>query len=221
MVLKRAVLPKLIMMREEKRALLSLRKNPDYTVLKADKGNATVLLNTMDYPRIIQHLLHDPAYRTITRDPTDVLVRKKTTLMKKSLPSSEANRNLVPQAPVLPRLYGLPKIHEGGAPLRPIVIAIGAPTCNLAKHLTGILAPFVGSCEHHIKNSAELVKTLRNIRLDNQDILASFDVISQFTKGPIKDTLLLCKVRFHEKTVDLFRHVPTLTYFLYNGKFYE
>ncbi|XP_071439457.1 uncharacterized protein [Hetaerina americana] len=127
----------------------------------------------------------------------------------------------MPQAPVPPRLYGLPKIHKEGAPLRPIVSSIGAPTYNLAKHLTGILAPFVGSCEHHIKNSAEFVKTLRDIRLDNQDILASFDVISLFTKVPIKDTLLLLQARFDEKTVDLFRHVLTSTYFLYNGKFYE
>ncbi|XP_071447161.1 uncharacterized protein [Hetaerina americana] len=221
LALKRAVLPKPNITREEKRALLSLRKNPDITVLKADKGNATVLLNTMDYHRKVQQLLQDPAYRTITRDPTDALVRKTTTLIKKSLPGSEANRNLVPLAPVPPRHYGLPKIHKEGAPLRPIVSAIGAPTYNLAKHLTGILAPFVGSCEHHIKNSAEFVKTLRDIRLDNQDILASFDVISLFTKVPIKDTLLLLQARFDEKTVDLFRHVLTSTYFLYNGKFYE
>ncbi|XP_071440817.1 uncharacterized protein [Hetaerina americana] len=221
MALKRAVLSKPNITREEKRALLSLRKNPDITVLKADTGKATILLNTMDYHRKVQQLLQDAAYRTITRDPTDALVRKTTTLIKKSLPGSEANRNLVPQAPVPPRLYGLPKIHKEGAPLRPIVSAIGAPTYNLAKHLTGILAPFVGSCEHHIKNSAELVKTLGNIRLDNQDILASFDVISLFTKVPIKDTLLLLQARFDEKTVDLFRHVLTSTYFLYNGKFYE
>ncbi|XP_071445600.1 uncharacterized protein [Hetaerina americana] len=52
-------------------------------------------------------------------------------------------------------------------------------------------------------------------------ILASFDSISLFTKVPIKDTLLLLQARFNEKTVDLFRHVLTSTYFLYNGKFYE
>ncbi|XP_071440436.1 uncharacterized protein [Hetaerina americana] len=188
MVLKRAVLPTPNLTREEKCALLSLRKNPDITVLKADEGNAIVLLNTMDYHRKVQDLLQDPEHRTITRDPTEALVRETTSLIKKSLASSEANRNLVPQAPVPPRLYWLPKIHTEGAPLRPIVSAIREPTYNLARHLTGILVPFVGSCEYHIKNSAEFVKTLRNIRLDNQGILVGFDVISLFTKVPIKDT---------------------------------
>ncbi|XP_071450589.1 uncharacterized protein [Hetaerina americana] len=38
---------------------------------------------------------------------------------------------------------------------------------------------------------------------------------------PIEDTLLLLQARFDEKTVGLFHHVLTPTYFLYNGKFYE
>ncbi|XP_071450368.1 uncharacterized protein [Hetaerina americana] len=47
------------------------------------------------------------------------------------------------------------------------------------------------------------------------------DVWAVMHEVPIKDTLLLLQARFDEKTVDLFRHVLTSTYFLYNGKFYE
>ncbi|XP_071450120.1 uncharacterized protein [Hetaerina americana] len=166
-------------------------------------------------------LLEDPAYRTINRDPTDAIVRKTSALIKKTLQTPEASRNLIPQAPVPPRLYGLPKVHKEGAPLRPIVSAIGAPTYGLARYLTGVLAPLVGSCEHHIKNSAEFVQTLKNIHLEDRDILVSFDVVSLFTKVPVKDTLLLLQAQFDQQTVELFRHVLTSTYFLYNGKFYE
>ncbi|XP_071449226.1 uncharacterized protein [Hetaerina americana] len=221
MVLKRAVVPKPNITKGERRALISLRKNPDVTILPADKGNATVLLNTDECHQKIQKLLEDPAYRTINRDPTDAIVRKTSALIKKTLQTPEASRNLIPQAPVPPRLYGLPKVHKEGAPLRPIVSAIGAPTYGLARYLTGVLAPLVGSCEHHIKNSAEFVQTLKNIHLEDRDILVSFDVVSLFTKVPVKDTLLLLQAQFDQQTVELFRHVLTSTYFLYNGKFYE
>ncbi|XP_071442881.1 uncharacterized protein [Hetaerina americana] len=120
MALKRAVPPKSNISGEERRALNTLRKNSAITVLPADKGNATVLLNAEDYHRKIQELLHDPTYRTIPRDPTDSIVRKTIALIKKSLPTSERNSSLVPQAPAPPRLYGLPKIHKEGTPIRPI-----------------------------------------------------------------------------------------------------
>ena len=38
--------------------------------------------------------------------------------------------------PVVPRLYGLPKIHKPGNKMRPIVNNINAPTYKLLKWLT-------------------------------------------------------------------------------------
>ncbi|XP_046387256.1 uncharacterized protein LOC124156642 [Ischnura elegans] len=101
------------------------------------------------------------------------------------------------------------------------VSAIGSPTYNLARHLTSLLSPFVGRCDHHVKNSADFVKTLKTIRIEEQDILVSFDVISLFTRVPISYTLKLLEARFDQKTVHLFQHVLSSTYFLYQGKFYE
>jgi len=37
----------------------------------ADKGNATIILNTVDYKQKITSLLEDPSYRRLTRSPTD------------------------------------------------------------------------------------------------------------------------------------------------------
>ncbi|XP_046388240.1 uncharacterized protein LOC124157496 [Ischnura elegans] len=130
--------------------------------------------------------------------------------------------NLIPQAPIPPRLYGLPKVHKEGVPLRPIVSAIGSQTYNLARHLTSLLFPFVGQCNHHVKNSAEFVRTLKTIQIEGQDMLVSLDVVSLFTGVPISDTLKLLEARFDQKTVDLFPHVLSSTYFLYLGMgFYE
>ncbi|XP_071439029.1 uncharacterized protein [Hetaerina americana] len=221
LALKRSSLPKPNITKDEKKALVALRRNPDIVILPADKGNATVLLKTEDYHQKVQQLLADATYRRIPRDPTDSIVRKTTSLMKKNLPPEEYNRNLLPQVPVPPRLYGLPKIHKENTPLRPIVSAIGAPTYNLAKNLNSVLTPFVGLCEHHVKNSSEFVQTLKTIKVHKQDILASFDVVSLFTKIPVKDTLELLGTRFDKKLIELFRHVLPSTYFQYQGTFYE
>ncbi|XP_046395746.1 uncharacterized protein LOC124163008 [Ischnura elegans] len=133
----------------------------------------------------------------------------------------ETIRNLRQPAPAPPRLYGLPKIHKDGIPLRPIVNAIGSPTYNLAKYLTGVLSPYVGHCEHHIKNSTEFVKILAGIRLKETDLLVSLDVVSLFTRVPLDDTLRLLAEKFDGDTVQLFRHVLNSTYFQYHGEFYE
>ena len=60
--------------------------------MTADKGKATVVLNTSDYKQKISSLLEDPAYRKLAKDPTDSIERKTTLLLKKIL----ANRRDTP-----------------------------------------------------------------------------------------------------------------------------
>jgi len=56
----------------------------EITILPADKGNTTVVLNTSDYKQKISSLLEDSAYRTLIKDPTDSIERKPILLLKKS-----------------------------------------------------------------------------------------------------------------------------------------
>lgn len=46
---------------------------------------------------------------------------------------------LIESNPITPRIYGIPKIHKEGAPLRYIVNTIGGPTYLLEKYLAGKL----------------------------------------------------------------------------------
>jgi len=67
--------------RAEREAPRTLKKNTDLTILLADKGNATVILNTVDYKQKITSLLEDPSYRRLATDPTDSTERKTTLLL--------------------------------------------------------------------------------------------------------------------------------------------
>jgi hypothetical protein len=100
----------------------------DLTVLLADKGNATVILNTKDYNEKVSALLSAPTYRSLPKDPTEAIEHKTTLLLKKSSLAEEVAQPLRPQGSRPPRLHGLPNIHKEGVLLRPIVSAIGART---------------------------------------------------------------------------------------------
>jgi len=140
--------------RTERATLRNLKNNSEITILPADKGNATVILNTTDYKQKINTLLEDSSYSRLTKDPTESTERKATKLLKKSTLSEEICIQLSPSGSRPPRLYGLPKIHKEGVPQRPIVSNTGAPTFQLSKHLAGLLRPLTGKTTHHVTNSA-------------------------------------------------------------------
>ena len=104
-----------------------------------------MILNTSDYKQKISYLLEDPAYRKLAKDPKDAIERKTTLLLKKSSLTEETRRQLCPAGSRPPRMYGLPKIHKEGIPLRPTVSNIGAPTYQLAKHFQDFLANSPGN----------------------------------------------------------------------------
>ena len=90
----------------------------------------------------------------------------------------------VPTREITPMIYGLPKIHKEGVPLRPIVNTIGSPTYQLAKYLAKILGPLVGNKDSFIKDSSEFVKLIKDEKIKPKDMISSFYVVSLFTKIP-------------------------------------
>lgn len=190
-------------------------------IVPADKGNATVIMDTNDYNRKMEALLDPDTYQIKTRDPTSGVERKTIQLIKQMNWDQETVKQIQPAQSRPPRLYGLPKIHKPEVPLRPIVSAIDSPTYKLAKHLASLLQPHVGNTEHHVKNSRHFVEILGGIHLNSNDILVSFDVESLFTKVPVGYTLELLKEKFDANLVALFEHCLTSTYFVWQGTFYE
>ena len=51
--------------------------------------------------------------------------------------------------------------------------------------------------------------------------MINFDVVSQFTNVPIVNSLELLSQHFEYEVLALFEHVLTLTYFCFDGQFYE
>jgi hypothetical protein len=130
-------------------------------------------------------------------------------------------KQLCPTGSRLPRLYGLPKIHKEGVPQRPIVSNIGAPTYQLSKYLAGLLGQLTGNSTHHMKDSFQFVRALESIKIQPEELMVSFNVMSVFTNIPLGDSLKLLSQHFEEDVLALFQHTLTSTYFCFDGQNYE
>ncbi|TWW61021.1 hypothetical protein D4764_05G0011110 [Takifugu flavidus] len=223
---------------EEKRAIASLAKDKNITILPADKGRCTVLLNTTDYDTKILSLLTDTAtYEKLKRDPTSSYKKKVVDLLQKLEKDKAIDRpqyyRLYP-GETIPCIYGLPKIHKPGTPLRPIVSSINSVTYNISKYLASILSPMVGNTPHHIKNSQDFAQKVSGLTLLPEETMVSYDVTSLFTCIPTAsaiDTIhkdLLLDKNLTERTTLTPAQICTMldlclntTYFQYREGFYR
>lgn len=56
----------------------SISSNRNIMIMKADKGNATVVMNAIDYHRKIKSLIEDGPYTKLQFDPTEDILKKST-----------------------------------------------------------------------------------------------------------------------------------------------
>ena len=89
------------------------------------------------------------------------------------------------------KFYGLPKIHKDNNPLRPIVSLPGSPTYNLSKYLADILKPLVSTSPHSVKNVNAFLSKIKDIHVEPDEIMISFDVVSLFTSIPLDTARLI------------------------------
>ena len=185
-----------------------------------------------------QLLGDENTYIKLENDPTGSykrkLIRSLQTLKKEGKISESQYKYLYPTQESIPRLYCTPKIHKQGLPLRPIVDYTGSILYNLSKSLADILQPLVGLTEHHVKDIQDLVESLKDTVIQDDEVFISHDVVSLFTKTPINEALIVIKQRLDKDTtlcertnltskdiIDLLEMVLMSTYFIFRGTIYK
>ena len=237
-VLKKGKAPKPNLNKEERIAMDQLKKDKDRIILTADKGVVMVVLDREDYNKKANNLLNTPAYKEIPRDPTNKikaqLITKLRRIKKDSKLDEGTYKSMYPTGCVLPKFYGLPKIHKRGNPLRPIVSSRGSVTYGVAKVLSKVIKPLVGKSPQHIQSMGDFVSKATKFTLQQGECLSSYDVTSLFTSVPIDPALNIIKDllekddKLNDRTVLSVQNIIELlgfclhnTYFSFQNKFYE
>ena len=181
-----------------------------------------------------QELLSQPPYKGIPKDPTNKikaqLITKLRRIKKDSNLDEGTYKAMYPTGCVLPKFYGLPKIHKTGNPLRPIVSSRSSVTYGVAK----VLKPLVGKSPHHIQSTGDFVSKTKGFTLQPGECLSSYDVTSLFTSVPIDPALNIIKdllekdEKLNDRTVlsvqniiELLGFCLHITYFSFQNRFYE
>ena len=92
-------------------------------------------------------------------------------------------------------MVNLIKIHKPKIPLRPIVSCVNTFAYDLSAHLADILSPLTGKSDYTVTNSSHVVSTISHERIQENEVMVSFDVESLFTKGCRKGRIMQTRKR--------------------------
>ncbi|GLV50793.1 hypothetical protein CBL_20993, partial [Carabus blaptoides fortunei] len=150
-----------------------LRDNQYIIVLPANKGNATVVVNSADYKNKMTAILAYPVYKPITSHPTTYLDKTTKKKIEAAPLDEEIKKITIPRekSAKCPKIYGLPMSHKPETPLRPIVSSIGSPIQLLTRNLSKQLQPFVEQASSYVKNADHLIEMLKNLTVEPEDLL--------------------------------------------------
>ena len=180
--------------KSDRETIWGLKKKCDLNqvlLIKADKGNTVVIIDKAKYIEGMDAILSDESkFEPVENDTTlDRQAKLQLWLRNniKNIVSEKEYNDMYPTCANLPVLYGLPKIHKDGTPMRPILSMIGSLNYGLAKFVSKLLDP-IRYAPSQCKESFSLASYLSSSSL-NQFYFVSFDVASLFTNIPLDETI--------------------------------
>ena len=127
--------------------------------------------------------------------------------MQRYLPASFYCRLAPSTTATPPLMFGQPKVHKFGMPLRPIVSCRNTIFAAMTKECGRILGPLVGKTPHHIRDSNDLKNKLKDQVLPPNYSLCLFDLKDMFTNMPQERILELVQ-NLLENDSDLSKRTP-------------
>ena len=177
-------------------------------------------------------------YKPLETDPTPSIAKKLRSKLKQLKQLNQIDlctyMTLKPTRAAIPRLFGQPKIHKDGYPLREILNSNGGVTKETDKYISKIIKTYVGDSPYYVKNSAHFVESIKDLKVEEDEILVSFDVTALYPSIPQKKAIELVKdllmrdENLAKKTkitarnlVELYEICVKQTYFVFNKKLYQ
>lgn len=199
--------------------------------LKADKGNRMVIMDKTEYRTRMASLITDSSFKELKRSPLGGMIIKARDIVNAIHHGCEVPKwKLTVYNPQLPLLYGQPKIHKEGNKMRPVIASYTSPFYKFAQWIVDEFNQLPQPPSRSVKNTYEFVDKVKQIQLQPDEILVSYDVTSLYPNVPIPDVLQeinnwLFESDSSDTKADLLFRATKLcmeqNFFQYYGKFYK
>ncbi len=107
-------------------------------------------------------------------------------------------------------------------------------TYKTSKYLARVLTPLMGKIQYHVKDSDDLVRKLKHVKIEEDECMVSFDFKSLFTKVPKDEAVIIIHDKLSaddtlsqrtplsaDKLTELTAFYLKSTYLKYGGDFYK
>lgn len=203
-------------------------------VTKADKGNATVIMDKQDYIDKTVEFLTSNNIQVLDKDPTQTYQKNIKDSLKgiKLVLKDKDKKLLVNMNPSPPILKAFPKVHKEHVPIRPIINFRTAPAYKLAKFLQVYLHDNFIYKQPHIssKSSVEFANNIVKQELADTHRLMSLDIVNMYANIPNLETVDIVEQNLlHVNSIPpdevneiliLLRLTLKQSYFTFNNKVY-
>lgn len=154
--------------------------------MKSDKGNKVVILNKADYDDRMKRSIEEDNFKLLKKSPLNKMVNDAKSIIKEICKVFQENKyTLSVSNPSVPKMYGLPKVHKTGEQMRKIVSNVNSPLVKVAKWLVRKLKEYGNLEGRSLKNTLHFVEKVKNIEIEEDEILVSFDVTALFPSIPV------------------------------------
>ncbi|CAH8678749.1 unnamed protein product [Schistosoma rodhaini] len=199
-----------LLTKQHRDCLTKLRKEETLIISKPDKGGGIVLMNKKDYVEKMEAMLNDPikfqkvtSHSDINKKVENQLTNSLKDLKNKGIITKEILDSIKPSGSYTPRLYGLPKVHKPGLPLRPVLDMFDSPYHKIAKWLVRILEPLHKSIvSTSVKDVFDFTSKVENMNVSMKNMF-SLDVVSLFTNVPLMETIEFICEQITEKQINI------------------
>ena len=172
-------------------------KEHELLAIPFDKGTGICLMKSTTYKSKIDDILQLRQFKKIQitrKNAKNMSVKEEERVndkLQELLDANEIDETLFEEIKSmggqLPRLYGLAKVHKPNVPIRPVLSMPGSPYYKIAEKVTKWLSVIP---ESKINCSTkETVDQLKNVTLDPDEVVISFDVSSLYTNVPVNEAI--------------------------------
>ena len=175
-----------------------------------DKGVGICVMRKEDYHSKMDQIIALPQFQKLVKNRRNaknpvlkeedrVLGLLKTLLEENKIDEALYHR-LKPMGSQPARLYGLAKVHKEDTPMRPVLSMPGSVYYRIAEYVAEHLAK-VPQCSISTSTAA-ICEKLKEIRLEEDEELISYDVVSMYTNVPVHEAIQICTDMLYNLTPD-------------------